>query len=191
MYPLAFIEGMRLQYRRTRDGGSPSKIRRDRKDGNEQWERKCTPIGVTAQLRMADTENAYGLRVVIEDMDGQPRALDFDRADLARMAAADIRARLFAAGLRVEDDGEHVAVAILKAAAPDKVVTVVSRPGWHRLPDRVFVTPAGEVSGRQIGRLNWAAAPSYPRMPLRPGRWKAGRMRCRRRSRSRAARIGR
>src|SRR4051794_3070969 len=89
--------------------------------------------------------NAYGLRVVTEDMDGQLRALDFDRADLARMAAVDMRTRLFAAGLRVEDDGEHVAVAILKAAAPDKVVTVVSRPGWHLLPDRVFATPAGEV----------------------------------------------
>jgi hypothetical protein len=101
MYPLLFIEGMRLQYRRTGDGRiAIYKFAGIDQDGSERWERKCTPIGVAAQLRMAESENAYGLRVVIEDMDGQPHALDFDRADLARMAAVDIRTRFFAAGLR-------------------------------------------------------------------------------------------
>ena len=68
LYPLAFIEGMRLQYRRTGDGRvAIYKFVGIDKDGDERWERKCTPIGVTAQLRMADADNAYGLRVVTED----------------------------------------------------------------------------------------------------------------------------
>jgi len=36
-------------------------------------------------------------------MGGHPRAVDFDRAELARLGASEIRARLLEAGLRVED----------------------------------------------------------------------------------------
>jgi hypothetical protein len=147
-FPLPFIEEMHLRYRHTRDGRvAVYRFAGMDKEGNERWERKCTPIGVTAQLRMADAENTYGLRVAIQDMGGQSRSLDLDRADLARMAAADIRSRFFEAGLQVEGDGEHIAVQILKAAAPKNVITVVSRPGWHFLTEQVFVTPAGEVFG--------------------------------------------
>jgi hypothetical protein len=148
LYPLPFIEGMRLRYQHTRDGRiAIYKFAGQGQDGRERWERKCSPIGVSAQLRMADAENVYGLRVAIQDMDAEPRALDFDRADLARMAAVDIRTKFFGAGLQVEGDGEHVAIQILKAAAPKNVIAVVSRPGWHFLPDPVFATPAGEVFG--------------------------------------------
>ena len=79
-----------------------------------------------------------------------------------RWRAADIRSRLFGAGLRAEGDGEHVAVAILKAAMPDKVVTVVSRAGWHFLPDPVFATPAGEVFGADGQALELAVGARLP-----------------------------
>ncbi len=146
-YPLPFLEGIQLCYQATRDGQVWIYKSAGRDEGRETWVRKCSPIGVPAKLRLADADDAYGLRIQVEDMDGRPRALDFDRADLARMNATEIRARLFAAGLRVEGDGEQIAIHILKAAAPTDVITIVSRPGWHRLPDPVFVTPAGEVFG--------------------------------------------
>ena len=164
MYPLPFIEGMRLEYRRTQDGRiAIYKFAGPDQDRTEKWERKCTPIGVAARLHIADADDAYGLRVLIEDMDGNPRALDFNRADMAKMGAADIRSRLFGAGLRAEGDGEHVAVAILKAAMPDKVVTVVSRAGWHFLPGGpIFATPAGEVFGADSRALELAIGARLP-----------------------------
>ena len=114
------------------------------------WHPIATPFGVPARLRHADQQGAYGLRATIQGMDGQPRPVEFDRAGLARMGAAEIRAHLFATGLRVEQDGEVIAVQALKAADPPTEIVVVSRPGWHRLPelaDRVFITPGGEVLG--------------------------------------------
>ena len=36
---------------------------------------------------------------------------------------------------------------LLKAANPPDCIIVVSRPGWHRLPELVFVTPAGDAIG--------------------------------------------
>jgi uncharacterized protein (DUF927 family) len=104
-------------------------------------------------------------------MDGQPRPVDFDRAGLARMGASEIRAHLFAAGLRVENDGEVVAVQALKAADPTLEVTVVSRPGWHLLPgsvEPVFVTPAGEVLGAHGCTLELAAN-AHLENPVRAG----------------------
>jgi hypothetical protein len=74
----------------------------------------------------------------------QPRTVDFNRAELARLGASEIRARLLEARLRVEGDGESIVTRVLKAAKPSDCITVVSRPRWHRLPDAVFVTPAGE-----------------------------------------------
>jgi hypothetical protein len=74
----------------------------------------------------------------------QPRTVDFNRAELARLGASEIRARLLEAGLRVEGDGESIVTRVLKAAKPSDCIIVVSRPRWRRLPDPVFVTPAGE-----------------------------------------------
>jgi uncharacterized protein DUF927 len=92
-------------------------------------------------------------------MSGQPRTVDFDRAELARLGASEIRARLLEAGLRVEGDGESIVTRLLKAAKPSDCITVVSRPGWHRLPDPVFVTPAGETIGAPEGvRIELAAS---------------------------------
>ena len=120
------------------------------REAQEVWLPVATPFGVTARLRRADQEDGYGIRVVVEDMAGEPRDIDFNRGDLARMGAAEVRAQLFEAGLRTEGEGEAIAVQVLKAADPAREVVVVSRPGWHRLPgmaEPVFVTPAGAALG--------------------------------------------
>ena len=114
----------------------------------------ATPFGVPARLRHADQADSYGLRCVVQDMNGKPRAVDFDRAALPRLGAADIRAALFGVGLRTEDDGEMVAVQCLKAADPDQEILVVQRPGWHEItgyPDPIFITPSGLVIGAPDG----------------------------------------
>jgi putative DNA primase/helicase len=88
------------------------------------------------------------------NMNDKLRKIDFERAILAKMGAAEIRAQLFAAGLRTEGDGDMVAVACLKAADPDREITIVGRAGWHEIagcPDPMFVTPGGEVIGAPAG----------------------------------------
>ena len=122
----------------------------DRKNGPPIAIPVATPFGVTARLRFADREAAYGLRVAIQDMAGKPRYIDIERSDLARQGGGPIRERLFREGLKTEDDGEHVAVKCLKAAAPEIEITVVSYPGWHEdenFPTPVFVGPDGTVVG--------------------------------------------
>ena len=69
-------------------------------------------MGVPFRLRYVDQADAYGLRMTVQEwMAGKPRAVDFDLgAALPRMGASELRAKLFAAGLRAEADGEAVAV---------------------------------------------------------------------------------
>ena len=87
-------------------------------------------------------------------MNGKPREIDFERGILAKMGAAEIRTRLFAAGLRTEGDGDMIAVASLKAADPDREIVVVGRAGWHNdiagCPDLIFITPVGTVIGAPV-----------------------------------------
>ena len=127
LYPLPAMKTMTLDYRRTRSGRIliHKYIGAD-EDGVSQCIPVATPIGVPARLRYADRHDTYGLRAVIQDMNGDPAPIDFDRATLARMGASDIRANLFSAGLRVESDGEAVAVQLLKAADPLAEIRVVS-----------------------------------------------------------------
>jgi hypothetical protein len=164
-YPLPRLETLRLEYRRTSGGEvwvhKVAGEKSDMESGEKVtiWTPVSSPFGVPALLRMANADDAYGLRVLVQDMSGQPRAVDFDRAELARLGASEIRARLLEAGLRVEDDGEAVVVQVLKAAKPSDCITVVSRPGWHRLPEPVFVTPVGETIGARNGfRVELAAS---------------------------------
>src|SRR3954464_13922984 len=87
-------------------------------------------------------------------MSGRPRPLDFSRSALATQGGAEIKAKLFEAGLRTEQDGDIIAVAVLKAADPDCEIVIVNRPGWHHiegLDSPIFVTPAGEVIGAPDG----------------------------------------
>jgi hypothetical protein len=72
--------------------------------------------------------------------------------------------------VRVEGDGEQIAVQILKAAAPTEVITILSRPGWHWLPDPIFVTPMGEVFGAPDGaKIELAAGVQLPVRSARAG----------------------
>ena len=154
-YPLPVMESMTLAYRHTRSGRiMVHKYAGKDKEGEDVWLPVATPFGVPARLRYIHEAEAYGLRVVVQGMDGQPRALDFERGALARMGASELRAKLFASGLRAEDDGEHVVVKALKAADPASEITVVSRPGWHLLAGLehpVFVAPTGEIVGAPKG----------------------------------------
>jgi hypothetical protein len=139
-----------LAYRHSPDG----KVMVHKHVGKERWVPVLSPLGVRARLRQADQGDTYGLRVIVEGMDGQPRPLDLNRGELARMGAQDFRQRLYQAGLRTEADGDAIAVALLKAADPAEEITVVSRPGWHHLEvpaDPIFVTPGGEVIGSPPG----------------------------------------
>jgi hypothetical protein len=150
-YPLPAMESLTLDYRHTRSGKiMVHKYAGKDKEGEEIWLPVTSPVGVPSRLRYIDEAEGYGLRVVVQGMDGKPRPLDFERGALARMGASELRAKLFASGLRAEDDGEHVVVKALKAADPASEITVVSRPGWHLLPGLehpVFVAPNGEVIG--------------------------------------------
>jgi hypothetical protein len=132
----------------------------------ESWTPIASPMGAAALLQLVGEDDAYGLRVLVEDMSGKPRTVDFERGELARLGASEIRARLFAAGLRVDSDGENICIQFLKAAKPPTLVTIVSRPGWHRfpgLPDRVFITPAGEAIGSPADRpIELTAAETLP-----------------------------
>ena len=172
-YPLPVMESMILDYRHTRSGQvlAHKWVGKD-EEGNDIWLPVATPFGVPARLRYVDQQGTYGLRTIVQGMDGHPLPVDFDRAALARMGASEIRAHLFAAGLRVEGEGEVVAVQALKAADPALEVIVVSRPGWHRLPglvDPIFITPGGEVLGAQDDCLLELAASMRIAEPVASG----------------------
>jgi hypothetical protein len=154
-YPLPQMDTLHLQYALTTAG--KVKVHRWnglRTDANgarvPDLTPVATPFGITARLRHADQQDAYGLRCVVQDMNGQPRAVDFNRAELAKLNGSEIRSKLFAAGLRTEGEGEKIALEALKAADPAREIIIVRRPGWQEvlgLPDPVFVCPNGEVIG--------------------------------------------
>jgi phage/plasmid primase-like uncharacterized protein len=154
-YPLPVMESLTLDYRSTRSGKlMVHRYAGKDKEGEEIWLPATSPVGVPFRLRYIDEAEAYGLRVVVQGMDGKPRPIDFERGALARVGNSELRAKLFASGLRAEDDGEHVVVKALKAADPASEITVVSRPGWHLLPGLehpVFVAPTGEIIGSPTG----------------------------------------
>ncbi len=159
-YPLPQMDTLHLQYAYTGSG----KIKVHKRDG---WKPDpdtgarvpvlipvTTPFGIPARLRHAEQQDAYGLRCVVQDMNGEPRAIDFDRSELPRTGASEIQSKLFAAGLRTEAGGDKTAVECLKAADPKNEIVVYRRPGWHEVPglaDPVFICPNGEVIGAPEG----------------------------------------
>ena len=148
-YPLPDIDGMTLAYQRTKTGKMWVHMAVKVGDSVEMVP-VTSPFGVLARLRFADDDDAYGLRLVVEDMGGRVRGIDVDRATFARQGAADTRSMLFGAGLRTEGDGEHIAVKCLKAADPQREIAVVRRPGWHQGEDGTdpfFVCPDGQIVG--------------------------------------------
>lgn len=152
LYPLPRAEGIDLRLCRSSRSGEIMVHRNmgSGKDGRTVWQAVASPFGIPTRLRYLDQDDTYGLRVVIRDMQGNPRVVDFPRAAIAQQGAQEIRSALYAAGLRTCADGDQVAVMLLKAANPQAETLVVSRPGWHRLEGcdhPVFVTPVGQAIG--------------------------------------------
>ncbi len=150
-YPLPTVDSLSLSYERTKTG--KIWVHQAVKSGDSIEAIPVTsPFGVRARLRFADDGDAYGMRLVVQDFGGRCREIDVDRAAFARQGAADTRAMLFGAGLRSQNDGEHVAVKCLKAAEPEQEITVVRRPGWHGLASGgapFFVCPDGQIIGAE------------------------------------------
>ena len=156
-YPLPLMDTVQLAYAFTKAGqikvhkliGYELNPETGRKE--PVWLPVASPFGIPARLRLLEQGQAFGIRVVVQDMRGEPCAVDFERAELARMGAAEIRSKLFAAGLRTEGEGEHIVVQALKAADPSAEIKILSRAGWHQLPELpspVFMTPTGQTLGQ-------------------------------------------
>ena len=170
-YPLPKMDRLFLKYDRTRSGSIRIHTITGMDDGEPVWEPISTPFGIVGRLRYADKADAYGLRVVVQGMDGQPRFLDFDRGELAILAGSDIRSGLLKAGLRVEDNGDQVLVQALKAADPVDEVVVVSRTGWHLIDNGqlVFVSPGGDIIGAASGTTMELTTNAKMAMPAKAG----------------------
>ena len=159
LFPVPHLDNLELAYQHTRSGHiMVHKVTRMRGTESSTSETALTalasPFGVPARLRYVDQGDAYGLRAVVQDMNGNRRTIDIDRAMLAKWRAPEVLSSLYAAGLRTEADGEAVVLQCLKAAAPDQEIIVLHRPGWHELPgyaDPVFVSPDGTTFGTPDG----------------------------------------
>src|SRR5215204_2639449 len=144
-YPLPAMDTLSLTYEQTPAG--PITVHQHiRRNGKIKRVPVATPFGVLARLRFVDQANGFGLRVAVQDMCGQRREIDVDRAAFGRRSAA-VKALLFNAGLRTEPGGEPIVVHCLKAADPEAEILIVTKPGWHPiegLDDPVFVCPDGQ-----------------------------------------------
>lgn len=152
LYPLPLLEGLRVESEVTRHNGIwiYKIVLKETKTGEleEIHTAVCSPFGVVALLDIQDADGkADGLRVHVRGRDGKPHTVDFECAGLARVAGSDIRARLMEAGLRVEQDGEFVAVQLCKAANPSTLVKAVVKSGWRSAA--LFMSPAGEKHVRR------------------------------------------
>ena len=155
-YPLPALNGRDLFYAHTRAGQAwvhKTVMKGKGENATPVDIAVASPFGITARLRVVDDADAYGLRLLLQDMDGRPRAVDIERKALATMGGAEARGLFLEAGVRFEDDGELIAVAALKAAHPDREVRIVRHPGWHEVEGvRFYVAPGGEVIGLPDGR---------------------------------------
>jgi hypothetical protein len=107
----------------------------------EIWRHICTPFSMPAWLRLLDADQAFGVRMLIADRDGEPHAVDFQRGELARQRASEIKARLMDAGMRFAPGGESTVVDVLKEAGPESYLDTVSVTGWHA---GTFMTAKGD-----------------------------------------------
>ncbi|MCZ6770704.1 MAG: DUF927 domain-containing protein [Proteobacteria bacterium] len=177
VYPLPMMETVTLEYRRTRNHRvMVHKVKLQQHPGTGEDRELATPVatpfGITARLRYANKANAYGVRVLVQDMEGRHREVDIERAALARTNASEVRAALLAAGLRTEGCGESLVIQAIKAVTPDREIIVVSRLGWYRLEDSetlIFVAPDGTIQGAPDGVSIELAADARPRVPMAAG----------------------
>lgn len=148
-YPLPEMDTFNLSYLRTDSGRI--RVHKWVKVGDDLVPVPVsTPFGVVCRLRFIDQADGYGLRIAVEDMGGRPRIIDITRSNFAKQNGAETRAMLFEAGLRVEDNGDLIAVSCLKAADPQTEITVLKNPGWHAIEgsdEKFFVCPSGRILG--------------------------------------------
>ena len=149
-YPLPELDLLTLRYGHTGTG----KLRVFRVDTDDKGVVTTLPIaspfGVVARLRQLDKDESYGLRLVVQGMNGSPVLIDTGRDAVMSKAADDLRGQLAAAGLRTEGDGHLTVMSVLRGAEPQHEISVVSRPGWHHIdgfPAPMFMTPAGAAYG--------------------------------------------
>lgn len=156
VYPLPDLNGKTLLYKHAKDGRiwlHKTVMKGKGETATPVDITIASPFAITARLRILDDANAYGLRLLLQDMDGQPRAVDIERKALATMGGAEARGLFLEAGVRFEEDGELIAVAALKAAHPRREVDVIRHPGWHEVDGvKVYVAPGGEVIGLPEGK---------------------------------------
>lgn len=155
-YPVPELDRVALSYKITKTGKMwlhKTVVKGHGDDATSTSVAIASPFGITARLRVVDDADAYGLRLVVQDMDGRPRVIDLERKTLATMGGAEARGMFLEAGVRFQEDGELIAVAALKAAHPDLEIRIVRHPGWHEFDGaRVFVAPGGEVIGLPEGQ---------------------------------------
>jgi hypothetical protein len=116
-------------------------------DGREREIPISTPFGIIARLRRADENDSSGLRIRVRGMNGDDREADIARRDLVKSGGQEIKVLLYDLGMRTYYEGEKHVIAFLKAVDPEQEIVMVSRRGWHELPDPIFVAPSGEVIG--------------------------------------------
>jgi hypothetical protein len=159
MYPLPSVISGAFEYQYTAHGEiwvHKSVKEKDTETGEvkQVWMPIASPFGVPAWLQRSDAEDAHGLRVLIEGMDGQQRPIDVERAELALRGGSEIRSRLMQAGLRASLNGQNEILTLLQLAKPPESIITVSRPGWCSTPHGGwgFITPGGDFLGTNTGR---------------------------------------
>jgi hypothetical protein len=161
IYPLPTVSiGGVFDYAYTEDGEIwVHKLERvkDKETGEVKvvWTPIASPFGVPAWLQRSDAEDAHGLRVLVQGMDGQQRPIDIERAELAEHYGSKTRSQLMQAGLRASMRGQGEILTLLQLAKPSKSIVIVSRPGSCPTVDNGwgFITPGGHFCGKNSGRL--------------------------------------
>jgi hypothetical protein len=153
-YPLPQSQFTRLKYNR-----SSQTVCREAQDsnGSDIEIPISTPFGVLARLSRADEDNSSGLRIRVRGMNGEDREADIARRDLTKNGGQEIRVLMYDLGMRIFNEGEKDVIAFLKATDPDKEIVMVTRRGWHNLPDPIFVAPSGCLTSAPMEQISGIA----------------------------------
>lgn len=150
-YPLPIIKGIDLKYGQD---GAKTIIERAAKQKNhvasDEQNYTYNPVsslyGIAARLRYIEKDNASGLRINLEDLNGNLTSFDIERSFLVKASGNELKSELLNKGLRLYPDGDKTVLATLKAANPDKEILITTKPGLFQLDsheDFAFVTPDG------------------------------------------------
>jgi hypothetical protein len=107
-------------------------------------ERLHTPCVIEAGVIFADQGNKRGLRVKLQDENGQTQTIDLAAGSSMRSYGTELKVTLREQGLLMDDKGESHLVRMFKQNQPPNPITVYNSPGWHEV---AFITPFGTVLG--------------------------------------------